>query len=69
MVQMIACVLLVLVLSIVGPARAAATDPTPAAIPAITPSQASQVLDVLNDPAKRAACAATLQAIVKGLAH
>jgi moderate conductance mechanosensitive channel len=67
MVQMIASVLFVLVLSIVGPARAAATDPTPAAVPTITPAQAGQVLDVLNDPIKRAAFAATLQAIVKGL--
>ncbi len=67
MVQMIACILLVLVLSIVGPARAAGTDPTPAAVPTITPAQAGQVLDVLNDPINRAAFAATLQAIVKGL--
>jgi small-conductance mechanosensitive channel len=76
MVRMFAYVLVVLGLAI-GPVWAAATAPTPApppgatpaptAIPAITPAQAAQVLDVLNDPSKRAAFAATLQAIVKGL--
>lgn len=33
--------------------------------PQITPTQAQQALDVLNDPAKRAAVAATLEAILK----
>ncbi len=45
----------------------AGRDPAPTATPAITPAQAAQVLDVLNDPSKRAAFADTLQAIVKGL--
>jgi len=37
----------------------------PAPTPALTPDQARAALDVLNDPAKRAAVAATLQAILK----
>ena len=67
MVRMFACALVVLGLAATGPVRAAATDPAPTATPSITPAQAQQVLDVLNDPAKRAAFAATLEAVVKGL--
>jgi small-conductance mechanosensitive channel len=51
------------------PARAQPPGPGPAAnpAPAISPAQARQVLDVLNDPQKRASFAATLEAIVKAL--
>ena len=75
MLRQFACVLLALALA-VGVARStgateAATPPAatarPDAIAAISPVQAQQVLDVLNDPSKRAAFAATLEAITKGL--
>ncbi len=39
--------------------------PPPASTPAISPDQARAALDVLNDPAKRGAFAATLNAIIK----
>ncbi len=43
-----------------------ATHVTPTApAPAITPEQARQAIDVLNDPAKRAAITATLEAIAR----
>ncbi|MSO99923.1 MAG: mechanosensitive ion channel [Acetobacteraceae bacterium] len=50
-----------------GPARAQ-PKPAPAAAPpvSISPEQARAVLDTLNDPKKRAAFAATLDALVKG---
>lgn len=44
---------------------AAAPAPASAAAPAITADQARLALDVLNDPAKRAAFTATLSAIIK----
>jgi small-conductance mechanosensitive channel len=46
------------------PARADTPSP-PAAVQGISPEQARQALEVLNDPARRAAFAATLNAIVK----
>jgi small-conductance mechanosensitive channel len=80
MLRQFACVLVSLALAVGAPARAGAADAaippaasatqaaaTPTPVPAITPAQAQQVLDVLNDPTKRAAFAATLQAIVTGL--
>ncbi len=45
-------------------APAAHIAPT-APVPAITPEQARQAIDVLNDPAKRAAITATLEAIAR----
>ncbi len=47
------------------PALAAPASTSPASAPGITPEQARQALDVLNDPAKRAAVVNTLEAIVK----
>jgi small-conductance mechanosensitive channel len=52
----------ILLLSLLLSVSAAAA---PAPTPALTPDQARAALDVLNDPAKRAAVAATLQAILK----
>ena len=43
----------------------AAPAPTAAPAPPITPEQARQALEVLNDPAKRAAITATLEAIAR----
>ena len=48
-----------------APAAAARPPATTAPAPAITPEQARQALEVLNDPAKRAAITATLQAIAR----
>ena len=45
------------------PAQADKAPPVP--VQAISPDQARQALEVLNDPAKRAAFAATLNAIIK----
>ena len=39
--------------------------PEPPPLPSLTPAQAQDVLETLNDPKKRAAFAATLEAIVK----
>ena len=61
---MIRTLLLLLALLLSAPALAAPA-PTPAPTSALTPDQARAALDVLNDPAKRAAVAATLQAILK----
>jgi small-conductance mechanosensitive channel len=63
---------LLLCLALLAPGLAAAqkpAQPAPAAAPAppaITADQARIALDVLNDPAKRAAFTATLNALVKG---
>jgi small-conductance mechanosensitive channel len=61
---------LLLLLALLAPRLAAAQKPAqpapPAAPSAISADQARIALDVLNDPAKRAAFAATLNAIVKG---
>ena len=46
-------------------AAPAPTSPSPAPAPGITPEQARQALDVLNDPAKRAEVVNTLEAVVK----
>jgi len=46
-------------------AAPSATSPSPAPVSAITPEQARQALDVLNDPAKRAEVVNTLEAVVK----
>jgi moderate conductance mechanosensitive channel len=48
-----------------GQAAPAPAPPAQAAATQLTPEQARQALDVLNDPKKRAAVAATLDAIVK----
>ncbi len=48
-----------------APAAAPVRKPEPAAVPLLTPAQAQDVLETLNDPKKRAAFAATLEAIVK----
>jgi small-conductance mechanosensitive channel len=47
-----------------SPAAAAAKPATPSA-PALSPAEAQSVLDVLNDPAKRAAFQATLETFIK----
>jgi small-conductance mechanosensitive channel len=69
---MIRLVLILLCAVLLGvPTPSAAQNPAsppaspPAAQPAISADQARAALDVLNDPAKRAAFAATLNAIVK----
>ena len=49
-----------------GAALAQAPKPAPTPAPAISADQAKAALDVLNDPQKRAAFTATLDAIVKG---
>ncbi len=49
-----------------SPAAPAPAKPAPAQ-PALSPAQARDILDTLNDPAKRAALAATLEAISKAL--
>jgi small-conductance mechanosensitive channel len=65
---MIRLILLILCTIIGGvPTQSAAQKPNslPAAPPAISADQAHAALDVLNDPGKRAAFAATLNAIIK----
>lgn len=57
--------LLVALLALADGARAQTPAQKPNAVPAITADQARVALDVLNDPKKRAAFAATLDAIVK----
>src|SRR6185503_19225444 len=65
--------LLIVCLLALASAVPAAAQPPPAAsaaaspAPAVSPAQARQALDVLNDPKKRAQFTATLEAIVKGL--
>ena len=54
-----------LVLCVPMPASAQKSNGAPAAAPALSADQARTALDVLNDPAKRAAVVATLNAIVK----
>jgi len=44
------------------------TAPPAAAAPALTPAEAQQIVDLLNDPQKRAAFAATLQTLAKASA-
>jgi small-conductance mechanosensitive channel len=46
---------------------AAPAKPAPVAAPAVSPAQARDILETLNDPKKRAAFAATLEAITKAL--
>jgi small-conductance mechanosensitive channel len=79
MIRLFARVLIMLMLIAAGAVQAAAADQGSVVVPTstastsnssangVTPAQAAQVLDVLNDPTKRAAFSATLQAIVKGL--
>jgi small-conductance mechanosensitive channel len=66
---MIRLILLLLCAILLGaPGRSFAQNangPPPTAAPAISADQAHAALDVLNDPAKRAAFAATLNAIIK----
>jgi small-conductance mechanosensitive channel len=67
--RLLALVLLGAWLAIAGgladPAFAASPPPALAPAPGITPEQARQALDVLNDPAKRAEVVNTLEAVVK----
>jgi len=72
LMRSLAPVLLVAWLPLAGgavvPAVAApAPSPPPAPVSGITPEQARQALDVLNDPAKRADVVNTLEAVVKAL--
>jgi small-conductance mechanosensitive channel len=67
MVRPLALILIMLALITGGLHPAAAAAPTTPPTPAITQAQARQVLDVMNDPAKRAAFTATLEAIVNTL--
>ena len=54
------------ILPLARPAAPSVTAPKPAApTPAITPEQARQALDMLQDDTKRAAFVATLQTIAK----
>ena len=62
---MIRLLLLVLALAMLAPLPFAVAQPPAAAAPAMSADQARTALDVLNDPAKRAAVAATLDAIIK----
>jgi small-conductance mechanosensitive channel len=69
MIRAVLILLCFLAISLARPACAQAPahqdPPPPPAPPAISADQARTALDVLNDPAKRAAFAATLNAIVK----
>jgi small-conductance mechanosensitive channel len=63
---MIRTLLLTLALLLTAPALSVVAAPPPAAAaPGMTAEQARMALEVLNDPAKRAAVAATLQAILR----
>src|SRR5271165_5128900 len=48
-------------------ATPSASPPAPSAAPPISPAQARDILETLNDPKKRAAFAATLEAMTKAL--
>jgi len=54
--------------AVVPAVAAPAPSPSPAPVSGITPEQARQALDVLNDPAKRADVVNTLEAVVKAQA-
>src|SRR5690349_2842949 len=63
---LIAC-LFALVSTVPGGAQPPANEPAAKPAPALTPAQARQVLDTINDPQKRARFTATLEAIAKSL--
>jgi small-conductance mechanosensitive channel len=65
MIRVVLMLLCAVFLGVPTPSFAQKPDSPPAALPAISTEQARAALDVLNDPAKRAAFAATLNAIVK----
>ncbi|WP_158926193.1 mechanosensitive ion channel family protein [Acidisphaera sp. S103] len=65
MIRLVLIFLCALLVGIPTPSSAQKPASPPAAQPAITADQARAALQVLNDPAKRAAFAATLNAIVK----
>jgi small-conductance mechanosensitive channel len=62
---MIRVLLLLLAVILAFPGRLAAAQPPPAPAASLSAEQARLALDVLNDPKKRAAVAATLEAIIK----
>ena len=66
---MIRRMLLVFGLIALLPSASALAQKQPVAPPAISAEQAHAALDVLNDPKKRAAFAATLDAIIKAQSH
>jgi small-conductance mechanosensitive channel len=57
--------LLLFPLLLLAAGAAAQAPPTPAAPPSLTPQQAQQALEVLQDPAKRAQAIAVLEALAK----
>jgi moderate conductance mechanosensitive channel len=63
-----ALLVIALTLSAVGGLAQTSQGPSPRPEPALTPEQARAALDTLNDPKKRAAFEATLQAIAHGAA-
>jgi moderate conductance mechanosensitive channel len=65
MIRVVLIFLCAILLGVPTPSSAQKPDTAPAAPPAISTDQARAALDVLNDPAKRAAFAATLNAIIK----
>jgi small-conductance mechanosensitive channel len=65
MIRVVLILLCAVLLGVPTPSSAQKPASPPAAPPAISAEQARTALDVLNDPAKRAAFAATLNAIVK----
>jgi small-conductance mechanosensitive channel len=67
MIRLILLLMCTVVLGAPMPSAAQKPGGPPSAPPAISADQAHAVLDVLNDPAKRAAFAATLNAIIKAL--
>ncbi len=63
-----ACIALLLLLTAAGPSRAQGGHATAAAAAApLPPAQAQQLLDVLNDPARRAAFVNTLTAMARAM--
>ncbi|HEX3575698.1 MAG TPA: mechanosensitive ion channel domain-containing protein [Rhodopila sp.] len=65
MIRLVLIVLCGVLLGVPVPSFAQKPSSQPAAAPAISAEQARAALDVLNDPAKRAAFAATLSALAK----
>ena len=68
MMRLVLILLVALVPATVSPVAAQAPVRAEAAPPAISTDQARAALDVLNDPAKRAAFAATLNALINAQA-
>ncbi|HEY1410594.1 MAG TPA: hypothetical protein VGF36_00555, partial [Rhodopila sp.] len=66
MIRLVLILLCGVLLGVPVPSFAQKPSSPPPAAPAISADQARTALEVLNDPAKRAAFAATLNAIVKG---